>query len=373
MRKLIPFIILGILALILLIKFGPVLGDMFPTAAKIVTLNHFPTLKETNNKTNILLLGIGGGSHDGPNLTDTIMVVSLDNKTNKITLISIPRDLWIPDINDGNGEKINEVYADGQNSQNRGLLLAKAVVGKVTGLDIHYGFRLDFTGFVRAVNEVGGLDVTVDRVLDDYEYPISGEEDNPCGHTDAEITEYAKNASDSGALEFFPCRYKHLHFNTGLVHMDGETALEFVRSRHAAGAEGSDFARSARQQKVIEAFRNKIFSASTIFNPGRILNLYGIVKDSIDTDINQQEVALFLRLAPKVKDSTIETAVIDYGDSLQGRSGLLINPPISSEYHFASVLVPRIGSGKYTEIQQYVACEVTKGKCTVSPTPSSTP
>lgn len=371
MRKLIPFAIIGILVAILLVKFGPSLSDLFPTATQIITLHHFPTLKETNGKTNVLLLGIGGGSHDGPNLTDTIMLASIDSKANKVTLVSIPRDLWIPDANNGNGEKINEVYADGQDNQNRGLLLAKAIVGNVTGQDIHYGLRLDFNGFVRAVNEVGGLDVTVDRVLDDYEYPISGKEDDPCGHTDAEITDYAKNASDSGALDFFPCRYKHLHFDTGLTHMDGETALEFVRSRHGQGSEGSDFARSARQQKVIEAFRNKIFSASTIFNPSVLLNLYGIVKDSIDTDLSQQDIALFLRIAPQLKNATIETAVVDYGDSVQGRAGLLINPPISSDYGFASVLIPRTGSGNFAEIRRYVTCEIAKGKCVVPVTPAA--
>lgn len=364
MRK--GIIIAGLALLVFLMWiFWPLFQKVAPTATKVL-LHSAPTLQETNGRTNILLLGIGGGSHEGPNLTDTIMLASIDAKNGKVTLISIPRDLWVSDLQ----EKINAAYADGQDeTPARGLILAKSIVGKITGQPIHYGFRIDFQGFVKAINEVGGVDVVVDRTLDDYQYPIEGKEDESCGHTDVEIKDYSKNASDSSALDFFPCRYKHLHFDAGKQHMDGETALEFVRSRHALGIEGSDFARSARQQKVIEGFREKIFSLQTIFNPNRLANLYSILQSSIDTDIKQEEVGLFLRLAPKLRSAKIENAVIDYGDTVAGRAGLLINPPISAIYSFASVLIPRIGDGNFSEIQSYVACEITKGGCKVSDNP----
>ena len=346
--------------------FWPLFEKVAPTATKIL-LSSAPALQQTNGRTNILLLGIGGGSHDGPNLTDTIMLASIDAKVNKVTLISVPRDLWVPDLH----EKINSAYSDGQDqTPPRGLALAKSVVGKITGQPIHYGFRIDFQGFVKAIDEVGGVDVTVDRTLDDYQYPISGKEDETCGHTEDEIKEYTKNASDSSALTFFPCRYKHLHFDPGKQHMDGETALEFVRSRHAAGPEGSDFARAARQQKVIEAFREKIFSLETVFNPNRLANLYTILQTSIDTDIKQEEIGLFLKLAPKLRSAKIENAVIDYGDYITGRPGLLDNAPLSSEYSFSAALIPRVGNGNYSEIQSYVACEITKGSCRVGVTPT---
>jgi anionic cell wall polymer biosynthesis LytR-Cps2A-Psr (LCP) family protein len=67
------------------------------------------SLKQSDNRINILLLGIGGGTHDGPNLTDTIMLASIDFKADKVTLVSIPRDLWLPDTN----QKINAAYAIG--------------------------------------------------------------------------------------------------------------------------------------------------------------------------------------------------------------------------------------------------------------------
>ena len=70
--------------------------------------------------------------------------------------------------------------------------------------------------------------------------------------------------------------------------MDGKTALTFVRSRHAEGEEGSDFARSKRQEKIIQAFKDKLFSFQTIINPAKIISLYDILKDSIDTDIKRR-------------------------------------------------------------------------------------
>ncbi len=342
----------------------PLFSQVAPTATRVL-LQSTSSLKETNGLTNVLLLGIGGGNHDGPNLTDTMMLANINAKANKVTLVSIPRDLWVSRLS----EKINAVYADGQDdTPPDGLSLAKSEVAKIIGQPVHYGFRIDFQGFVKAIDEVGGVEVTVDRTLDDYLYPIEGKENETCGHTDAEIKDYTKNASDSSALAFFPCRYKHLHFDPGKQHMDGKTALEFVRSRHSVGAEGSDFARAARQQKVIEAFRVKIFSLETIFNPNRLANLYNILRNSIDTDIKQEEIGLFLKLAPQLKNAQIENAVLDYGDSLTGRPGLLMNAPYSAQYSYSAALLPRIGDGNFSEIQAFIACEINKGGCKVTDT-----
>src|SRR5690348_8763192 len=92
MRKLIPFIILGVLVAIIVIKLWPLFSDFVPTATHVL-FHPGAMLKEVNGKTNIVLLGIGGGSHDGPNLTDTIILASIDWKKNIVTLVSIPRDL----------------------------------------------------------------------------------------------------------------------------------------------------------------------------------------------------------------------------------------------------------------------------------------
>ena len=202
---------------------------------------------------NLLLLGIGGGTHEGPDLTDTIIFMHVDPVQKKVTLVSLPRDLWIPDI----GDKVNATYTyASEKNPGSGLAVTESEVGKILGQHIDYGVKIDFGGFVKAVDILGGLDINVDDTFDDYAYPIEGNEDATCGLTDDQIaSDSAAIASGSATeLQSFPCRYKHIHFDAGPTHMDGETALEYVRSRHAEGPEGSDFARSKRQEKVISAF-----------------------------------------------------------------------------------------------------------------------
>lgn len=315
-------------------------------------------LKEFDGRVNILLLGTAGGAHEGPDLTDTMIFASIDPSKDKVTLVSIPRDLWVSDLSN----KVNTAYAIG------GIPLAEKTVSKILNQPIGYGIRLNFNGFVQAVDLVGGLDINVDRTFDDYAYPIDGKENDPCAKT---LEELQKIATESAELQVqdLPCRYKHLHFDKGANHMNGEIALEYVRSRHAIGEEGTDFARSARQEKVIKAFKDKIFSLQTVLNPAKFISLYTIVKGNIDTDVKQTEMDDFVRLFQEMKNTKVNTAVIDYGDPVKKRAGLLINPPQSSTYNFEWVLIPRIGNGNFEEIQGYIDCEITLGTCTTSALP----
>lgn len=370
MHKKRPLIFIGIVVAILVIFIYKTSG-VYPFLFQLI-FNRGVELKQTNNNINVLLLGIGGGSHDGPNLTDTIILATINQKNNKIVLTSIPRDLWVPNI-DGANKKINEAYNIGEIKRKGGggLILAKAIVGKITGQQIDYGIRIDFSGFVKAVDVVGGLDVNVENTFDDYAYPISGKEDELCGNTQEDIQVYTQSGTSSAELELakFPCRYKYLHFDKGLTHMDGETALEFVRSRHAIGIEGSDFARSKRQEKVIKAFKDKVLSAQTLINPAKVIELYNILSGSIDTDIKQSEFDDFIRLANQMKGAKIVSTIIDTGDEQTNRPGLLINPPISNEYSMLWTLIPRTGNGNFSEIQKYISCEIAVGNCSASQNP----
>jgi len=373
MRKKITLIILSVLLFVVLIRVFVSLQHVVPVATHII-FHPGASLKQEDNHTNIVLLGIGGGTHDGPDLTDTIIFVSIDWQKDTVHLVSIPRDLWVPSLSTY-VKKINEVYAHGQdNTPPNGLSAAEKVVGQVTGQPVHYGVRLDFDGFVNGVDEIGGIDVQVARVLDDYNYPISGKEDETCNHTPDELKAFNATASaqiDTDIFNFYPCRYKHLHFDPGQQHMDGETALEFARSRHGVGVEGSDFARSARQQLVIEAVRNKLI-ASAFFNPGKLIGLFDVIKQSIDTDISDTDLGLFLDKLPQLKTAKILSSVLDDGDYISGRPGLLNLAPISPEYDNLSVQIPRAGNGNFSEIHTYILCELTKENCSV-PVVSVTP
>lgn len=312
---------------------------------------------EKNGNINVLLLGIGGGTHEGPDLTDTVIVANINPQKNTINLISVPRDLWVPDLN----EKINAAYTTG-NEKGKGLLLAKATVQKVTGLQIDYVAVIDFSGFVKLVDYVGGIDVNILNTLDDYEYPIEGKENETCGHDEKELDALATASSQ---LEAFPCRYKHIHFDKGVAHMNGIAALEFVRSRHALGEEGSDFSRSQRQQLVISALKQKVLSLGIVLNPVKVLGVYSIIKDNINFDIQTGEFDDFVKLANKMKKTTIKSFVIDAGDESKNRYGLLENPPLSDKYQYAWVLIPRVGDGDFSEIKNYADCIIKEKTCEV--------
>jgi polyisoprenyl-teichoic acid--peptidoglycan teichoic acid transferase len=370
MRKKIFFIIVGIFLFVLFGK-AIVTGIQLSPFLFQVIFNKEINLKKTQARINVLLLGVGGGTHEGPYLTDTIIFTSLDAKNNKATLVSIPRDLWVDDLT-GPDKKINTAYATGESSKKSGgIILSSAVVGKLIQRPVDYVIRIDFSGFVKAVDLLGGINVNVENQLDDSQYPISGKENDVCGHTDQELNDLSMQVATASAtsLEAFPCRYKHIHFDKGIQQMSGEQALEFVRSRHAEGEEGSDFARSKRQEEIIKAVKDRVFSLNVLLNPSKLVDFYNVVKDSVDTNIKESEFDDFIRLAMQMKNAKIENAVIDYGDSQAKRLGLLINPAISEQYNNEWVLIPRLGNGNFTEIQKYIDCEIKIGNCSISGIP----
>jgi len=317
------------------------------------------SLKKTEDRVNVLFLGIGGGKHDGPLLTDTIIYASVDPALQKVTLISIPRDLWLADLK----SKINTAYAYGEErKKGGGLLLTKAAVEKILNQPIDYVLRIDFNGFVKAIDMISGIDVNIERGFEDLEYPIAGKETDTCEFAGEE---FEKRATHSAIFEAFPCRYEQISFQQGIQHMDGEKALKFVRSRHAKGVEGTDFARARRQEIVINAFKEKVFSLKVILNPGKLMDLYEVFQDSLHTNIQQNEYDDFVKLAIKMKDAKTNSVVFFYTDPYSEKQGILINPPESSDYNSEWVLIPRMGNNNFSEIQKYVNCEIKIGNCIV--------
>lgn len=363
------FLVLTFLVIVLSLEVIIKGGFISPILFQVV-FNKNIELKKTASGTesiNILLLGIGGGNHEGPKLTDTIILANLNLKDQKISLVSLPRDMWSFDLRD----KVNSAYARGEaKKEGGGLVLSESIVSKITGQEVNYGVVIDFSGFIKSVDLMGGLDMSVERAFDDYQYPITGNENELCGHTEKEVEDFtASNSAEAELPKFFPCRYEHLHFEKGDQHMDGATALKFVRSRHAIGPEGTDFARSQRQEKVIKAFMDKAFSLKIIGNPTKIIGLYNTVKDSVDTDIPQEEFDDFIKLGQKLQNAKIQSVVIDYGDQKEKRGGLLTHPPTSERYDYKWTLVPRIGEDDFSEIHEYVKCRFTRTDCIVSEIP----
>lgn len=216
---------------------------------------------------NVLLLGYGGLGHEGSLLTDSMIVLHVDTNTKKATMISIPRDLWVP----GN-HKINASGIAG--FQNIG-----PVVQNVTGLPINYYVSIDFGGFIKLIDNLGGIKVNVPNSFDDPFYPITGEENNTCGFSNDQINDFKSKYSGFELERQFTCRYEHLHFEKGPTDIDGKTALKFVRSRHG----DSDFGRSLRQFAILSGIGNKLISLRQLNKINETVNtLFTIVKTDLD-------------------------------------------------------------------------------------------
>jgi len=363
------FLLVGIVLLILVGIFRVQINALFSILYGVTVDRAINLTRPEKSSFNIALLGIGGAKHDGPELSDTIILANVNIKQNTVHMFSLPRDMWFLEASD----KINSVYATAQ-EKNNGISAVENMLYKILGQKIDYVVVLDFKGFTTLIDYLDGIDVSVANTLDDYSYPIDGKEDDNCGKKDTDIHEFIATVSaETDMWEFFACRYKHVHVSKGSIHMDGVTTLEFVRSRHGVGAEGSDFARSRRQQLVIAAIKDKALSLGVLLNPVKLIGVYNILKDNINTNIDVEKIDDFIKLANKLKDGKIESYVVDQGDLSVPRYGLVMNPPISNEYRSKWVLIPRVGNGNFSEIQQYVSCLIANNICSVGKSSIVTP
>lgn len=276
-------------------------------------------------------MGKSGGNRDGADLTDTMILLSLSVNGEGVETISIPRDIWVPEIM----AKINSAYYWGKNGSayfsieetGGGIAFAKRMVGQITGQEIQYGVVVDFSAFEDIVNAIGGIEVNVENSFTDELYPIEGKENDTC---DGDLT--------------YACRYETVIFNTGTQEMDGETALKFVRSRHAQGDEGTDIAREARQQKVIEAIKNKILSLNSLSSFKTYSSIYSIFEKYVEANVDLPTAGILARLAYNDINNISQHSFPE---------DLLVNPPASAAYDNLYVFIPKAGNGNWEEIQMW--------------------
>lgn len=299
---------------------------------------------------NILLLGYGGGTHDGPNLTDSMMVVHLDPAKARATLISIPRDLWVNIPNaatSSNWEKINAAYADGvaAGGAAEGGKMAEQAVAAVTGLPIDNFVALDFAGFVNTIDTIGGVEVNVQTAFEDPQYPIEGKENDLCGKSPTDLAAITASASATTDPEtIFPCRYEDLKFAAGWQQMDGATALKYVRSRHSL-QDGTDFGRAARQRNLLLAVKQKVLAIN--FVP-RIIPFVTSLGDDIKTDLSPGDTAAFVQNAASLaKYKIVNLALTDQN---------YLNDTFSADGQ--AILVPKAGQDNFGEIKNWLADQI---------------
>ncbi len=278
-------------------------------------------LADENGFTNILLLGVGDGDHDGVDLTDTIMVASLDPKrTRSIVLLSLPRDLAVLSTEKMGKGRINSLYRDykitlvhGGMKNNEASIESLRQLGKEIGtlldLPIHGVIKINFSGFEQAIDALGGIDVVVPEDIVDPEYP-------------------GPNYT-----------YQTFMLSKGPHHLSGSTALQYVRSRHST----SDFSRSARQQQVLAAAAAKTKATGLLKSVGKSTEILSIISRNMETTFSTREFLGLVDLGKKIDQKRIISMQLSdenglFGSGI-GRGGFLYAPP-REEFEGASVLLP---------------------------------
>ncbi len=305
-------------------------ASFIQTIKDIASSDRKPLRGEENGRINILLVGLAGKNYPGANLTDSIIVASVNPKTYQTALLSIPRDLYvqIPDTRQERGSlaspelgrsgpeaansytKINALYTRSEDtdvSGKSGINDLKKTVSDITGLDINYYIALDFDGFRQIIDELGGVKIQVPKDIHDERYP-------------------GPNYS-----------YETFDIKQGLYSFDGETALKYARTRHD---EDDDFGRAYRQQQILEAARSKAFSLGTVLNIPEINRMLDTLGEHLRTDVGLDEINSFLDLVNKVDTHTTVNYVLDAGrpDSVMAVSHVSLGGVR------AFILIPRTGN-----------------------------
>ena len=277
-----------------------------------------PLKTDSNNRTNILAFGTSGydmqgeegnGVHDGAQLTDSIMLISLDQETGDAAMLSLPRDLKVSSTCTGTG-KVNEIYwcnnMDGNNEE-AGATALMSEVGTILGVDIQYYAHLNWGSLVDIVNILGGIDVTLDEDISDYYY--------------------------TGAV-----------FKSGVTYnINGEQALGLARARH--GTESGDFSRGASQQKILIGIKDRIYEKGLSLSD--ILSLATTLGDNLRTNFSVNELKTVANLPSKFDFNNIrQISLSPAEDGTNYMTTGMING--------ISYVLPAAGAGNYSAIQEYV-------------------
>jgi LCP family protein required for cell wall assembly len=283
---------------------------------------------EGDGRVNILLLGRGGPGHEGADLTDTIVIASINPIQKEAALLSVPRDLYVQ-TGTGGYSKINAVFANAKNNalanfsssdknrvgkaEDAGFKAIEDVIKSKIGIPIHYHGIIDFSGFAKAINTVGGIDVDVPKTGVVYEN-----------------------------MRILGQNYT-LNVKQGRSHFTGLRALAYSRSRYTSAR--GDFDRSERQRLILVALKDKVFSAGTYGNPLKISQLMSDFGNHIRTNLSLDEVKRLYEIGNQIPSNKIASVGLADPPNNYVTTGMIYGQ---------SVVYPRAGLDNYKEIQHFV-------------------
>lgn len=277
-----------------------------------------PFETDSKGRTNVLVFGTEGynmngdtanGTHDGAQLTDSIMAISFDQETKDVALISLPRDLKVSRA--CSAGKVNEVFwchnQDGANEE-AGARALMEQVGDVLGLDFQYYTHVNWASLISIIDTIGGITVTLDENIADY------------GYTGA--------VAQAGVP----------------MQVNGEQALGLARARH--GTTGGDFTRGNTQQKIVAGIVEKVMQSGIGITEA--FNLVNILGDNLRSNFSTDNIKAGVRLLSGFDMNKIrQIPLVDYGANVYYMTTATINE--------TSYVVPAAGEQDYSQIQDYVA------------------
>lgn len=315
---LLSFVIVFVMLLLTVIGAALIVNSKISTFERLTNTNRNELLEtvklgwrtepqSTDGRITVLVLGTDSLVNRGTTLplTDTMMLASINLDTGTIQLVPLPRDLWSEEYK----TKINALYAYGfERYPSKPEQFPQEVIEQMTAIDIHHTVVISMEDLATLIDSVGGLSIDVPTAFVDTEFP----------RTDVDVT-----------VERDPAKlYKTISFETGTQEMNGERALEYIRSRHSSDAEGSDTARSERQQLVIQALIKKLVSKQTLKNVENLADLYLFYDDTFAQYISLSEaVSIGKKLIPFRSSLVFKSENISiYPDDSQGA---IFHPPLN--------------------------------------------
>lgn len=302
------------------------MGLLSENTIKIVSENFWQTMqKDSFGNINIMLIGHGWQQHDGWLLADAIIVASRNPERKAISMISIPRDLYVDIPEYGIVGRINYAFAAWYRKfgtvDGAAKMLAEQVK-QITSITAPYYAIVDFNGFEKVIDEIGGIDIYVPERIYDTTYP---------------------NAINRW--------YETLYIERWWQHLSGDIALKYARSRHST----SDFSRSARQQQIIQAIITKIMQDQNLQNISTIKRLYEQYTQMVKTNISIKEVIGALGEATQLTyiHNFWLTTECWYRSFQSAKPGCFLYVPNRDAFGWASVLLPNGGDINNLESYTY--------------------
>jgi polyisoprenyl-teichoic acid--peptidoglycan teichoic acid transferase len=226
----------------------------------------------------ILLMGADQRPKEEATRTDAMVLVHLDRKGNMVSMLSLPRDLWV-DIPGYGRNRINAAYPIGEKElgPGGGAALAKATVGELLDLKVDYFVMINFQGFQEVIDLIGGVEIDVPKAIDDPSYPTE----------------------NYGTIR--------VRFRQGKQRLNGERALIYARTRHG----DSDFGRNQRQQQVLVAIFEQVRRQGLLSQLDNIDSYTGALRDYIRTDMSRGTMLQIGRFAQQIDMGDVQRFAID--------------------------------------------------------------